>query len=524
MDKIIFNVKSKNNSLFIDKKIIPNDKQIKKINKYESSFLMTDTLDKYIESLKSIIKNNIFQDIIIKQIYSLLNKISDFAKNINSQFSQYQNLLIYNETKLRNLQGILLSELMNKEILQNDVNRLSQNEKYLELIKEKTGIFINNGNIINANRKENEIIILRTENSKLKSVIGEYETKLFEKEKEFKKINMNLQKEINELILKIQKLNNQIKNNQNNKYSKYNIAKKKLTINYNNKKSIDLLATTINDSNDNNINNPSIINEFKINDNNYYIDSNKSKLYNIKMNTIESSCTYAINHSYKHSKHNTKIKDKLKILGNKKDDIIKGDEKSNNLTSRTIDNKTSYQNPKIKLNKKRNTHKALSNHIYDLYNKIIFKENNITKIDNSKKQKIVKSKTKSHKHHLSNVENYISNNNKILNSNSIKNKPTKHVFHKKCNSSKINSIPFNNNNQNNQNMDINNNENKNENNLVNIKNLILSKAQKNKKNKMYLIYRNLVSNSITNYNSINNSRNFKIKNNIPRLYTSNTSK
>ena len=513
----------KNNLLNAEKKIIITNKSMINIksgkNKDESPSCISDTLNKYIENLKTIIKKNIFQEIILKQLNPILNKISDFIKEINSQIIQYQNLLIYNETKLRGLQSKLFSELLNKDILQNNIKNLSQKEKDFELIKEKTGIIVNNGKIINTNRKDNEIIILRTENSTLKGVIEEYETKLLEKEKEFKKINMNLMKQKNDLILKIHNLNNQIKNNKNNKYSRYNISKKKLTINNNNKKSIDFSGTIINESNDIIFNNPSTINAVKTNENNYYIDSNISRLYDIKMNTISTTHIHTINHSHKNSNFNTKIKNKLELLDYENDDIIKGEEKNNYKTNHTIVNKTSYQNTKFKLKKKKNTNKTLINHIY---NKIIVKEDYNTKNDNnSKKTKEARTKTKSQdENHLLNVDDYWYKKDKFLNSYFNKNKPIKHIIHKKNKSNKINTIPFNNV----QNGEISNKENKNDSNLINIKNLILSKAQKNKKNKIHLIYRNLVSNSISNSNSINNLRNLIIKNNMSKIYAYNISK
>ena len=92
---------------------------------------------------------------------------------------------------------------MNKEILVNNINVLSKKEKALDLIKEKTGIIVSDGKLINTNRKNNEIIILRTENSNLKGAIEQYEKKLLQKENELTKLNLSFEKEKSELLLKI---------------------------------------------------------------------------------------------------------------------------------------------------------------------------------------------------------------------------------------------------------------------------------------------------------------------------------
>ena len=55
--------------------------------------------------------------------------------------------------------------------LENNIDILIKKEKEYRLIKEKTGILVENGKIIHNDRKENEIFILRAENSNLKNVI-----------------------------------------------------------------------------------------------------------------------------------------------------------------------------------------------------------------------------------------------------------------------------------------------------------------------------------------------------------------
>jgi hypothetical protein len=290
----------------------------------------------------------------------------------------------------------------------------------------------------------------------------------------------------------------------------------------------------MNESNDIIINNnPSQGNMLKVNDNHYYIDySNTTNFCDMKMNTIAATHLNTNNFSRKSSNYNTKIKDKFKkydienYFTNKENDK----NKNNDLLNNTIINKTFNQN---KIIQKRSINKALANKIY---NKIIIKDVSHSKIKDIKD--IIKNsdrtKTKSHERHISKNDNvYMYKNH--LNSYFVKNKQIKKIIHKKTSSYKINNIPFNNNNNTNnnnnnqcadkkENNNSNKENNKNESNLINIKNLILTKGQKNNKNKINLIYRNLISHSLSSHNSINNSRNVNSKYNMAKLYTFNNSK
>ena len=299
------------------------------------------------------------------------------------------------------------------------------------------------------------------------------------------KKNMNLVKEKNELILKINNLNKKFFKRQNSNYSQYNISKPKL----NNKKSNEYSNTQVNESND--INN-------RVNEINYYVDNfNNLNFPEMKMNTISTTHMHTIIHSRKNSNYNRNLKTKYDIGNNKIKEKI----------SSTIVNKTINQSRRYNSNKKINK------------KKIIIKEN----------LKTDRIKTKSHEHNLSNIDNlYINKNNKASENYSISNRPFKRIVHKKSNSNRINNIPFNTQNNNNDQKDYNNISNKennrNKNNLVNIKNLILNKGQKNKKNKINLIYKNLLNSHISTSNSNNNSRNLYLRNNTSKLYTFKTYK
>lgn len=528
MDKINLKYKKKSNQFNIDKEsILPNKSLTIIKNQKQNDVFSQSILEiqyKHIDNLKLFIKKYFSQDsnhCLLKQINNTFSKIIDIMKELDSQINQYQKIILYNEAKIRNLQGSLFTELLNKEILQNNISGLLQKERDYELIKEKTGIIVTNGQIINTNRKDNEIIILRTENSTLKGVIEQYELKLLQKEEEYNQKIMNFIKEKNDYLLKMNHLKKEMRKRINSNYSRYNIAKKKL--NLNNKKSYEFSRTNINESNDIIFNNPSTINILQTNDNNYYIDSmNRFNFGDIKMNTIAATHIRTINHSHKNSSCNTKIRDKFK--NNEKESNNNINIKENEKLNHTIINKTFLQNSKNKSNKKKKVNKTLNNHIY---NKIIVKDN----MKNDFKSIFLKTdrtKTRSHEHNLCNIDNiYRPKNSKNINTYFRKDKQIRKIVHKKTNSNKINSIPFNFNTQNLEKKDYNNSNkenNKNENNLVSIKNLILNKGQKMKKNKIHLIYRNLLPNTMSNSSSNNNSRNINLRNNMPKLYTFNTSK
>ena len=85
--------------------------------------------------------------------------------------------------------------------LENNIDILLKKEKEYRLVKEKTGILVENGVIIHNDRKEHEIFILRVENSNLKNVINK-------KDEELKELKEKSIKENKEFIQKIQELKN----------------------------------------------------------------------------------------------------------------------------------------------------------------------------------------------------------------------------------------------------------------------------------------------------------------------------
>ena len=152
----------------------------------------------YINSLKKIIE--------LKIELSKNSEISDIINNINSTvdtiineknsdlISQYESTLKHNEQTIRILYGNLLNEKLLREILEEKIMVLLQKQTEYKLVKEKTGVFVSDGKIVCNERKDNEILILRTENSTLKNVINDKENQINKLNEKINEINNELKK------------------------------------------------------------------------------------------------------------------------------------------------------------------------------------------------------------------------------------------------------------------------------------------------------------------------------------------
>ena len=144
----------------------------------------------------------------------------------------YEALLKKDESIIRKLYSDLLHEKVLKEILEEKIFSLSKIQRDYELISEKTGVIVCDGKIISDGRKDNEINILKKENSTLKIVI-------YQKEKEIKELNNELKKykdKNNNLIFpnlsqRDFTINNNFSATTRNFYKSYKIQTKLLNIN-----------------------------------------------------------------------------------------------------------------------------------------------------------------------------------------------------------------------------------------------------------------------------------------------------
>lgn len=157
--------------------------EVEKIaNKFDKNHLF-----QIIDELKELIINNIkdkieYQNVIdkISSIISLLNEI--FEKKIQKLIEQYESIMKRDEQTIRILYKSLLTYKLLKDSLDNRIRLLLIKEKEYELIKDKTGAYIRDGEIIYNKQKDNEIIILRTENSNLKNLVENYEKIISDKD------------------------------------------------------------------------------------------------------------------------------------------------------------------------------------------------------------------------------------------------------------------------------------------------------------------------------------------------------
>ena len=102
---------------------------------------------------------------IFNKITSMISLINDiFKEKIQKKIEQYESLIRRDEQTIRILYKNLLTYKLLKDSLDNRIRLLLIKEKEYELIKDKTGAFIRNGEIFYNKQKDNEIIILRTEN------------------------------------------------------------------------------------------------------------------------------------------------------------------------------------------------------------------------------------------------------------------------------------------------------------------------------------------------------------------------
>lgn len=131
-----------------------------------------------INKIQKYFNNHIFtKDKISKEKLNICfskieSSIKLISKEKDSVISQYESILRYNENKLRLLYSDIYNLKIKNAFLENNIDILLKKEKELKLVKEKTGVIVENGMIVYNDRKDNEIFILRTENSTLKNIIN----------------------------------------------------------------------------------------------------------------------------------------------------------------------------------------------------------------------------------------------------------------------------------------------------------------------------------------------------------------
>ena len=172
----------KNADLSIDSFILLIYKELFSSNKFYNN----DNYFKYCQKkLANLLNNernnpNIFGDILKIFNESIKRIVEIKLKDINSQLNQYQSKLLLLEQNDRYLIKKNFLKQTKIDILENEIDSYIEMEEEFEEMKEK--LKYENGKFLHNEKKENEILILRAENSNLKKIIDKNERTLEEKE------------------------------------------------------------------------------------------------------------------------------------------------------------------------------------------------------------------------------------------------------------------------------------------------------------------------------------------------------
>ena len=330
-----------------------------------------------INSLELFIIKNANSDINIKinDYFVQINVFLDKLKNIiNSNINQNESIIKKHEQKIRNLYSNIFNQKLMNEVLENKVSILHKKEKEYELLKQKTGAIVCNGQVICNERKDNEIIILRTENSLLKSAIKNNEDLLKEKNEIINSLNNDI------LIYKSQI--DELHKNKHGKYSSFsniniNINETKKDLNQKNnipKKPFGNTIQVFSSTKKNPINNQDI----KIK--NYKNINNKRSITNKN----------GINNIYSSYQINSQLINKINKNGiNNYDEVYKTNNISkNNFKNETMENNKTFSIKYISVNKSLFTPKNTPNQNYPSNNSNIVDKKTFL-INRIKKSKIV---------------------------------------------------------------------------------------------------------------------------------------
>jgi hypothetical protein len=113
----------------------------------------------------------------------------------------YESIIRKLEEKERYLTKIRFQDKLQKEAMENKINEYMDMEDEFEEMKTK--LKYEDGRFLNNDRKDNEIIIIRSENSKLKNTVDELE----KENQKLQNITIEQNKKINSLKEEIEKLN-----------------------------------------------------------------------------------------------------------------------------------------------------------------------------------------------------------------------------------------------------------------------------------------------------------------------------
>ena len=204
--ELLYNLYYEIKSEILGSKIeIDEDEYQENINKISIPKLITyihDSIQILITSKIELTKTQ--QRLEDEKFFSKNNKILNLEQNpiSISEKKGYENIIRKLEEKERYLTKIQFQDKLQKEAMENKINEYMDMEDEFEEMKTK--LKYEDGRFLNNDRKDNEIIIIRSENSKLKNTVDELE-------KEINKLKNTISeqtKKIDSLKEEIEKLNN----------------------------------------------------------------------------------------------------------------------------------------------------------------------------------------------------------------------------------------------------------------------------------------------------------------------------
>ena len=204
--ELLYNLYYEIKSEILGSKIeIDEDEYQENINKISIPKLITyihDSIQILITSKIELTKTQ--QRIEDEKFFSKNNKILNLEQNpiSISEKKGYENIIRKLEEKERYLTKIQFQDKLQKEAMENKINEYMDMEDEFEEMKTK--LKYEDGRFLNNDRKDNEIIIIRSENSKLKNLVDELENEI----NKLKNTISEQTKKIDSLKEEIEKLNN----------------------------------------------------------------------------------------------------------------------------------------------------------------------------------------------------------------------------------------------------------------------------------------------------------------------------
>ena len=204
--ELLYNLYYEIKSEILGSKIeIDEDEYQENINKISIPKLITyihDSIQILITSKIELTKTQ--QRIEDEKFFTKNNKILNLEQNpiSISEKKGYENIIRKLEEKERYLTKIQFQDKLQKEAMENKINEYMDMEDEFEEMKTK--LKYEDGRFLNNDRKDNEIIIIRSENSKLKNTVDDLENEI----NKLKNTISEQTKKIDSLKEEIEKLNN----------------------------------------------------------------------------------------------------------------------------------------------------------------------------------------------------------------------------------------------------------------------------------------------------------------------------